>query len=370
MESQFLFMGCWNQNQCGIDSTDNGVSSVMFGMKRHVEDHRNVDFIIVGGDNYYPRVIKKDAEKKKYVNEDELLSGFTCLSDIPIPKIILFGNHDMEQTQMYSSDDTALPACHVLDKQIEIMDSYHHMSYDTYQGRTVFIWNTCIIVLVDTTLYVEDTSKYEECYLKKYDGLTIEKVKKQKQTIILKELDECMRMIPIPPTTMYIIGHHPILGLKALHKVDTINEDFITLLFEINRLCGIPITYLCADVHNYQYTEMTIQHQPTQTDLIVHQYIVGTGGTELDAKIDQDDLSNIYTISSYAISITSHHQELSFGFIAVSSIHPPVFYKTKEPIVKEKKEKKEVKEKKGIRNRRMKSKRRGTMRKTKTMRKS
>jgi len=295
MESEFLFMGCWNQNQCVIGSDANGVSSVMNGMIRYDTEHPDVvDFIIIGGDNYYPVVKKnKDNEKLKYVNEEELLSGFTCLSDIPKPKIILFGNHDMEQTQMYSMDETPLPPCHVLDKQIEIMDSNPLMNY---KGKTVFIWKTCIIILLDTTLYVKDAVKSEECYQRKF-SVSTEELKRRKETMILKELDQCLTFfLPKHPTAIYMIGHHPILGLKANHKVDLISEEFISLLFQIDLVSSIPITYLCADVHNYQYTEMKIQHQPTQTDLIVYQYIVGTGGTELDAKIDQDNLSNIYIL--------------------------------------------------------------------------
>jgi hypothetical protein len=89
-------------------------------------------------------------------------------------------------------------------------------------------------------------------------------------------------------SNIIIAGHHPIQQLKLKEKNDklfTDIEDFKVVLkaiYGLTRSTTPNFYYLCSDLHLYQ--EGTI-HLPVDTTgiMTIKQYIVGTGGTELDS---------------------------------------------------------------------------------------
>ena len=86
-------------------------------------------------------------------------------------------------------------------------------------------------------------------------------------------------------SNIIIVGHHPITAYKL--KKENINlikafSSFIEALQNIFYLKGNSVNYyyLCADLHRYQ--EGTINIHTMHGDMLITQYVVGTGGTDLD----------------------------------------------------------------------------------------
>jgi len=83
------------------------------------------------------------------------------------------------------------------------------------------------------------------------------------------------------------MGHHPITGHKVkddkciLTKLEKPFIDMWKSVLDIIVDPDIRLHYLCADIHNYQHS---IIHLATHLNKPIHQYIVGTGGTDLDSK--------------------------------------------------------------------------------------
>jgi hypothetical protein len=88
-------------------------------------------------------------------------------------------------------------------------------------------------------------------------------------------------------SNIIIAGHHPIQQLKLKEKNDKLFTDIEDFKVVLKAIYGLtrsttPNFYsLCSDLHLYQ--EGTI-HLPVDTGTMnIKQYIVGTGGTELDS---------------------------------------------------------------------------------------
>jgi hypothetical protein len=97
-----------------------------------------------------------------------------------------------------------------------------------------------------------------------------------------------------------MVGHHPIDGLRKkvkdgkvkIKRIDDIFHPIKPLLHSIySQFQDTPkYTYLCADYHAYQEGIINIEIPSSsasgQEYMTITQYIVGTGGTELDDDLD------------------------------------------------------------------------------------
>jgi hypothetical protein len=267
--SRFINFGCWNENA----TTENApLKAVIADSMTH-----NPDFYIINGDNYYQKKNKKT--KTKMVIEDELREGMNALRNTGKEIFLLMGNHDLEMTgeekqcetmiveKQYISDNFKLPVDLVMFKEI---------------GHN-------IIIMIDTNMYVEEELFcYNEILTTKLDDLN--KFQERQKEIIEQQLSGKMF------DNIIICGHHPIAGFKnqALKTddkgkqkvkggVEHIGSEGYDLLFDtIRPHCDNPngFYYFCADIHNYQKGEVRIEKG--SDTMIINEYIVGTGGTELD----------------------------------------------------------------------------------------
>lgn len=112
------------------------------------------------------------------------------------------------------------------------------------------------------------------------------------------------------------VGHHPIISFKQKKKedketgkkkivVDPANNKNLQLFFRrlniiLNQRLASDSTrvhYLCADTHLYEKSLITLHPRKELNDvprkrIQIHQYITGTGGTELDTQSPIEDIRN------------------------------------------------------------------------------
>ena len=83
------------------------------------------------------------------------------------------------------------------------------------------------------------------------------------------------------------------------------------------------IYYLCADIHLYQQSTFTI-NPSASNEIIIYQYIVGTGGADQDELPVYDDEKqkkkpeDHTTIDGIKISYDIKDNKKTFGFITVN----------------------------------------------------
>ena len=300
MSNRFLFFGCWNSGGCNPeDPNPNALTRVMKHLKEFVENEDNdkPEFLIVAGDNYYPPKEKKKDEKgetekkekkekkekrKNYIEED-IDSGFKCLNEILIDKIILLGNHDVEQT--IDNNKNTL-GCNTINYQIEKYNN-NLFNFNNFEDKlqTKMLGDHTIIIMFDSTIYDKKAEQFLECYKKineNYNDINdfIKRQSEQRDNTI-KWLQENEQL---SIKNIIFTCHHPIIELKV--KKNNLEENpFYNLgefLLPFNELSDKKFIHLCADVHLYQSSEIIIKGEDKNKEMLLKQYVVGTGGAELD----------------------------------------------------------------------------------------
>ena len=357
--TKFIQFGCWNNiNKKGC------LENVMKKLNEYVTtDVTKPDFIVITGDNYYPQKekenkdkdknkdkvdsepvvkekkkdkkekketvdgeIEEKTEKKKIIMFNDIDHGFQLLpKNIPIYTIL--GNHDLETIDAVKQnlfvDEPDKPrrpeyGCEIVNKQIETIRSLRDIdidiSYDFF--KSVELANNTLLLMIDTSIYEKtvDSNKYLPCYRQfaksNLPAETIDTLREYQLTKIGDAIGEKTF------SNIIIAGHHPIQQLKLKKgedKIFTDIEDFKVVLKEIFSLTpDSRFYYLCSDLHLYQ--EGTI-HLPVDTGTMnIKQYIVGTGGTELD-KLPEGNGNDIYTV-------TQSKKECGFLECDVSGLNP------------------------------------------------
>jgi hypothetical protein len=338
--TKFIQFGCWNNiNKKGC------LENVMKKLNEYVTtDVTKPDFIVITGDNYYPQKekenkdkdknkdkvdsepvvkekkkdkkekketvdgeIEEKTEKKKIIMFNDIDHGFQLLpKNIPIYTIL--GNHDLETIDAVKQnlfvDEPDKPrrpeyGCEIVNKQIETIRSLRDIdidiSYDFF--KSVELANNTLLLMIDTSIYEKtvDSNKYLPCYRQfaksNLPAETIDTLREYQLTKIGDAIGEKTF------SNIIIAGHHPIQQLKLKKgedKIFTDIEDFKVVLKEIFSLTpDSRFYYLCSDLHLYQ--EGTI-HLPVDTGTMnIKQYIVGTGGTELDPMPLGNSGNELYT---------------------------------------------------------------------------
>ena len=348
---RFIHFGCWNNSGCdstagAVKSSDTALTRVMKQIKKNITSSQfQPEFITVAGDNYYP-IIKKDPVTKiktKLLDEDDLLSGFECLPK-DLKKYLLLGNHDLEALSNAKSNPVS--ACQILDMQKEL-EAEPTNNFEMDDLKSPFIMNTrlsdsTIIIMLDTSMYSnEDKSlkKVEHCYQRLFElhgldnpnGDTIKNVcelQKKRVEAFVDTLDEGRLK------NIIVIGHHPLVCFKTDEVKDTVTgsktkETETLVMNELNHLYfnsiysklkknkRINYFYLCADLHQYQEGDI---HMSTSTDeVLVKQYVAGTGGSQLeDLDVDLSLLKpgqEITKLDTLTLAYTNVYNKATYGFL-------------------------------------------------------
>ena len=326
--NQFIMFGCWNN----LNDGKGGLEDTMASLKDFLQK-TPVDFIAVAGDNYYPGKDKKkdkdkdkDKDKKKEKGDkkeekgdkkkgdddkkedktkqiipENLLRGFSLLPDnIPIKMIL--GNHDLDTNKVndttYKIGDVPEEpgTCAILDLEKRAVENTPNIDFDLMHS---IVMGNALVLMIDTSMYdPDDSSKFIPCYIKQdptFRTLTPYETIIERQHLFIKT-----ELINHPNVRhLIIIGHHPITGVKCKQgkgdcskSENPLIEPFPLFIKELkfigNMVPNLPITYLCADLHLYQMGTVIITSG--RRLIVIHQYIVGTGGTELDPVIQKAEV--------------------------------------------------------------------------------
>ena len=359
---KFWQFGCWNNLNIGR------MEDVIDFMKKKLDEETKKrsapDFLIISGDNYYPGKPSKTIEekkkddnttKKKTIYIKKLRDG---LNELPIDINIymLLGNHDLEtnkgkkdaEKNLYITEsnieDKKLENddCKIIQLELETIAHRDRLEYFFFKSNRI---NNTLLLMIDTSIYEQD--KEVEFYLPCYEEFfkhnkfyndkekpvaSIENLRKYQLDEINKAINEAKEFI----THLIIVGHHPIYQLKYKikqkkdksetkdksenpldHKSD-IQVNFTPVLKEIQTLL-LPTTvyyYLCSDLHLYQKGSITMNFKDTNP-MIIHQYIVGSGGTELDPRVPPDlvEPDKTYTSKDGSITYIFEHEKCEYGFL-------------------------------------------------------
>jgi hypothetical protein len=110
------------------------------------------------------------------------------------------------------------------------------------------------------------------------DNKKIEKIIKKDEEELFSILDKAIAEKGETIKNIIVVGHDPVITLKTKKKY-TLNQNGLDLLKKIyTKIDGTKNYYLCADTHQYQKVELKLY------DTEFTQYVVGTGGTELDTQ--------------------------------------------------------------------------------------
>jgi len=333
MTTKFVTFGCWNENCCDETSP---VFKVLDAIKKQESDS---NFFIVTGDNYYPEKIQIEMDGKKqkvktadigqlsesfqlltrslFGEESEIAAGVAreaageaeASSGEGKEIFLLLGNHDVEKTIESKNKERG---CYVtlFEKtfaQAFNTNSIHKINFPTSQlVMSKKIGADTLIIMIDTNIYSRENL---ECYSYLGHGHS-EELELQEQ--LQAEQYQQVRSILGEGQFENIIvcGHNPLIGFKnqvlkdgkIKGGIDVCSKELYELMFSL-KLNGKKLYYLCADVHNYQKGDVTISHSSNGNNVLIHQYIVGIGGTELDDDYDEKFDPNFSVSPNDAIGI-------------------------------------------------------------------
>ena len=352
---KFIHFGCWNSGKCDIaNPLSNGLSATMKKLNDYVDVNKDIEFISIAGDNYYPNGKKDGAEKKekdgaekkekdgaekkekdgtekkkkegaekkkkeKILVKDNLISGLECLPK-NIKKYITLGNHEIEDEVLIPPDTTTVHRCKSLLIQQDYAAEGVNHNFDLFKTVTGFTIdnNSTLIIMIDTTLYELKTNDeiVETCY--KYLFLvpgnenfkTIQDLINYQEREILNIISKHKKV-----KNLIIIGHRPLISAKK----NKITEPIKLLNFITEKIMINNIYYLCADTHFYEKNIINDK---------ITQYIVGTGGAEQDPlpdfeairlanhsfKWDSGDKTYYYN----NIKVKIEDNKKTYGFIVVN----------------------------------------------------
>jgi hypothetical protein len=190
--------------------------------------------------------------------------------------------------------------------------------------KTYELSKNTLIIMIDTSMYEDDANNYIPCYNEYFqkNGLTdtlitnIIELQNLQKKYVLDDLDESNQ----PYRNIIIIGHHPITGWKKKNKNNILIHPpikFIELLMSIyKKHPSSKYYYLCADLHLYQqgtieiHDKMVIEHK-----MVIEQYIVGTGGAELDTVIPVEPSKTIIQDMNIILSYVMKQNISTNGFL-------------------------------------------------------
>ena len=337
---RFIHFGCWNEfgfkmgpSKENPELEQSGLTYTLDQLNKYV-NYNPTDFIVIAGDNYYPEKKKKGTLDNHNYNHELFVSGFNALPKT-IPKYLIFGNHDIEDqikllnpiidSKFPNLSDITTTQC----KLLNLQQFYTSTKKDfiTFNEILHIQYNSTLIIMLDTHLFnLFSTSDLDlGCYKYLFDEFKKTNSNGTINQLVDHQINSIIELIKSKSNikNYVFIGHHPIFtckhkenngskklksevhqGLKHLFS----NTELITLLN------ASSITYLCADLHLYQFGIINLG------PLTIKQYVVGTGG----AHQDMYDFNGSYNvqfkdidgISGFNYQVIENYNKL-YGFLVV-----------------------------------------------------
>ena len=263
----FVFFGCWNQP--GTEGSDPPRDKVF----RAVASMDDINAIVIGGDNVYPRPLAGGVKNKKHEVEVfmEGINKYLSLHKLIIPT---FGNHNVVDAD-------------VLMKQKEVfgVDNTYN-SYEFASGVHIFVLDSNIII----------NNPPNPIY-----------------KVMLDWFRSNVESLPAGHT-YFVVQHDPYFTARNKGIGGLVNADpFLDIMF-----ARPPIAILCADTHHYQHATIQRVDDPTR---ILHQFIVGTAG----ANHDLHKPGFTYEVMYEKYVYTQVNIVEGFGFLRINAADPAAF---------------------------------------------
>jgi len=271
----FFFFGCWNKD---ISKTQEIINATNIA---------GVSFGIVNGDNFYPTVIREpDGSKTKIFNQDNVTKGFNVLKTSNNYIFFSLGNHEVDDTTSCRTLMSEIETCSEDTSKLLMPTNFYSILVRNNKSHHLKI------VIIDTNLFETNF-----CYS---DASSKEQKEKMLSWLIL-----CLNETKEIP--LLIVGHYPLFyHKKGSFFINVTMQEVFDILIEAS---DRKIYYLASDVHNHQH----IEHKH------ITQYIVGTGGADLDdiddsaITIHYDDFGGVYNLINakqcYGHSVISYNGE-------------------------------------------------------------
>ena len=350
--NNFIHFGCWNN----LNPDKGCLINVMKLLKERLKDidKPNIDFLTIAGDNYYPKKKKVEGKKKKIIIPELLNQGFEYLPR-EIPIYMILGNHDLETNIGKGNffinnldNPVSKNDCSVIEYEQISKNNNENIEYNLF--KEMMLENGTLIIMIDTSMYSVDVNEYLPCYEFFLQGeianYTIEELRAYQLSLIIKTITKYK---DVGINNLILIGHHPIIGLKIKDGNDTrINDiiEFDNVLKEIYSILEDKVNYfyLCADVHLYQEGNIVTKIDDIPT-MKIQQYIVGTGGTELDTCVGESNIGE--KIENERLTYTMTRCQERCGFLECINTSPiPRFLFNEIPIEGGKRKRRKTKKRK------------------------
>lgn len=293
---KFFFFGCWNRDACNSKEIDyRGTILQNLSKKQNL-----FDFGIIAGDNVYPLKMKKEGSKDKAYYEQTLLKGVNQLktSSPKKRKHVILGNHNAAVKVTNKERDLFI--------ENDLFKLYTDIaSVTTYSDE-----NTgkimCDFIFLNTNTFTPDNM----------DNVIIE---------LGKAFGVCQT------NDIFIVGHDPLIAAKVKKGESFVYihglERILDVLF--NHITGDggkekkKLTYLCADVHNFQ--ALTVSHTIGNKTYTLPIIVAGTGGADPDLDIFETSAEykggyiDTTTLYRKKYNVKVHVKDKPYGFCIINS---------------------------------------------------
>ena len=404
-----IFFGCWGDFRFRV-------MNVLEKLRRYILDHPEITNVIVAGDNYY--IEKTDDKKKIYVpKEASTMIEQLYLTTKGIHTDVLAGNHEYDRIEY----DKIAPGPNKLDLSREDECFILHEENNTFEGiqneqfnfSTIYSPENKSFLLLNGVLYLYlDSSMYEyrqpQCYTTPYDQRDTSTEEHQSRlppppmpeseilpALKRKQIEKMLTILDMNRGYKKLVccAHHPLYIFRVkdgVYKDPVPNYELLDALMSFLPEDTIEIDYMCADFHVYQESLLTVVRGGKT--LTINQYIVGTGGTELDEFPDkivpehlQAAITDYYTTNlklppsmfdvsvndstvtiianGFSVSATHKRSQRDYGFAVIEPGKNPSFIlafdadPVRQEKKKDKKDKKDKKSEGGTKRRRTKRRR-------------
>jgi predicted MPP superfamily phosphohydrolase len=329
--NSFIHFGCWNNLNVKIkNGKEKEIGCLKKVMNLLEANLSGVDFIVIAGDNYYPKKEKTiEGVKKKLIIPNKLAEGFNLLPKEK-PIVMILGNHDLEtnlnpeKPKLFIEENPEESrSCSIL--ELEKLSKGSNIEYTFFKDQMMD--NGTLVIMIDSDVYSIDAYKFLPCYniFLSENFENIDNVKEYQYNLIFQKINQYNAIGSIK--NLIIIGHQPITGIKYKDgvKQPPLNDIpyFKPVLLEIYNLLGSEINYfyLCADLHLYQDGLITLKNEEEQKEMKIKQFIVGTGGTELDDAVPEN-INFVFSSETIDYKMISSKQECGILKCEVDGLEP------------------------------------------------
>lgn len=327
---KFFHFGCWGKYNL---SENQNLIFKLQNFLNLIKEDEIPDIISVAGDNYYPDKNKKTKIKIFYQEYFDKLFYNLCKLKTKSTKGVklIFGNHDIDDIvipekkfEELELNKYALINCYTLFNTFNFINKINKELCNNIEIFKDIIHENAPntnIFFIDTTVFESENINYL-CY-DEYDLLNYKSdnllSNKELQKYQFDKINKILKVLGIKDN-LILIGHHPIITYRSKNDniVSEFNIDFIDFVYKLLFFNNFNIKnfyYLCADTHFYEHSNIYIKSNNDNNEILINQYIVGTGGADLDKSGVINKPINIEINEKYSINFNRVQAIEDYGYL-------------------------------------------------------